>query len=114
MQPGVAGGFCSERKQRVVPIFRFAAAEAAAGRRAHRIAVQPFGHESGKGACLGLGALEPAIELRDSGPLVEEHLPARFQMDPLPAHDFTSKICPRAARNQASLESSDWVMTSRV
>ncbi len=51
------------------------AAEAAAGRRAHRIAVQPFGDAAGEGAGLGLRARQPAIELGDARPLVEEGPP---------------------------------------
>jgi hypothetical protein len=39
MQPGVASDFSAERQQRIVSVFGVAAAQAAAGRRAHRIAV---------------------------------------------------------------------------
>jgi hypothetical protein len=52
-----------------------AAAEAAAGRRANRIAVEPFGHATGEGAGLGIGARQFAVELGDAGPLVEVRKP---------------------------------------
>ena len=39
------------------------------------VAVQPFGDAAGEGAGLGLGARQPAIELGDARPLVEEGAP---------------------------------------
>jgi hypothetical protein len=53
MQPGIPRPLGAEGKQRVLPVFGFATAEAAAGRRARRIAVEPFGDTAGE--CAGLG-----------------------------------------------------------
>jgi hypothetical protein len=75
MQPGVAGGLGSERQQWVVGVLRLTAAEAAAGRRARRIAVQPFGHATDEGASLRFCAWQPAIELGDARPPVIERQP---------------------------------------
>ena len=75
MQPGMAGRFGAERQQRVMGVFGLAAAEAAPGRRAHRIAVQPFGDAAGEGASLGLVARQPAVELGNARPFVEEGPP---------------------------------------
>ena len=75
MQPGVAGGLGSERHQRVVRVLGPAAAEAAIGRRAHRIAVEPFGDAAREGAGFGLFARQPAVELGDARPFVEEGPP---------------------------------------
>ncbi|HZZ26134.1 MAG TPA: hypothetical protein VFE60_27870 [Roseiarcus sp.] len=71
----MAGGLGSERQQRVVALLGLAAAEAAVGRRAHRITVEPFGHTAREGTGLGLQARQAAVELGDSRPFVEEGPP---------------------------------------
>ena len=75
MQPDVAGLFGAERQPRVVGAFASISAGTTAGRRAHRIAVQPLGYAAGEGAGLGFRARQTAIELGDAGVLVEERLP---------------------------------------
>ena len=75
MQPDVAGGFGAVGQQRIVGVFTIAASETAPGRRAFRIAVQPFDDAAGKGLGLGLRTRQSAIELDDAGALVEEDLP---------------------------------------
>ena len=75
MQPGMAGLFGAERQQLVVGVFAPTAAETAAGRRACRIAVEPFDDAAIEGADLGLIARQPAIELGEPGALVEIRQP---------------------------------------
>ncbi len=52
-----------------------AAAETAVWRRPHRIAVEPLHYAAREGAGFGLFAAQPAVELGDAGPLVEEGPP---------------------------------------
>ena len=75
MQPGMAGRFRAEGKQRVVTVFGLAAAKAATGRRAHRVAVEPFGGTAGEGAGLGLIPWQAAVKLGNARPFIEEGPP---------------------------------------
>ena len=75
MQPGMAGLVRAERQQGVVRVVASTAAKAAAGWRAHRIAVEPFGDATGEGAGLGLIAWQAAVELGNARPLVEQGSP---------------------------------------
>ena len=75
MQPGMAGRFDAIGQQRIMRLLAPTAGKAAPGRRAHRVAVQPFSDTAGKGLGLGFGARQPAIELGNAGALVEERLP---------------------------------------
>jgi hypothetical protein len=63
MQPDVPVGFGAVGQQRIVGVFTIAASETAPGRRAFRIAVQPFDDATGKGLGLGLRTQQSAIEL---------------------------------------------------
>src|SRR4051812_28895918 len=73
MQPSMVGLFAAEWQQFVLGLFTSTAAEAAARRRARRIAVQPFGDAAGEGA--GFGGREPTLEVGDCRPLVEQSPP---------------------------------------
>ena len=75
MQPRMAGLFGAERQQLVVGAVACTATAAAAGRRPNRIAVEPLGHAAGEGAGLGGRARQPAIELGDAPPFVEQGPP---------------------------------------
>jgi hypothetical protein len=63
MQPGITGRLRAEGKQRVLPVFGFAAGEAAAERRVRRIAVEPFGDTASECAGLGFVPKQAAVEL---------------------------------------------------
>ncbi len=60
-------------------VFGFAATMAATGRRAHRVAVEPFGDATGKGAGLGLIAWQASVELGNARPFIEEGPPVFAQ-----------------------------------
>jgi hypothetical protein len=52
-----------------------AAPQAPARWRLHRIAIEPFNNAAGKRPGFGLRTGQPAVELGDAGPFIEEHLP---------------------------------------
>jgi hypothetical protein len=72
MQPGVPGRLDAEGKQRVLPVFGFATAEAAAELGARRIAVEPFGDTASECAGLGFVPRQAAVELGNARPFIEE------------------------------------------
>jgi len=75
MQPGMAGRLDAMGKQRVVRIMAVAAGEAASGRRAHEVAVQPFGNAAGEGTRFGFAPRQLGLRLGDARPLLEEGEP---------------------------------------
>jgi hypothetical protein len=75
MKPGMAGGFDPERQQRVVALLGLVAPQAAVGRRAHPVAVQPLGNAAREGAGFGLLARRPAVELGSSSKKARQSTP---------------------------------------
>jgi hypothetical protein len=72
MEPRVTTTFDAEGQQRFVSIFALAAAKAAGGSRAGKIAVHPFDDTAGESASRGFAALQI---VGDPRPLVAEHQP---------------------------------------
>src|SRR5262249_38170742 len=62
MQPGMASGFGAERQERIVSVCGVAAAQAATGRRALGIAIEPLDDTTGEGARLAFRTRQDSVE----------------------------------------------------
>ena len=71
----MATSFDTVGQQRIVGTFRIAASETTPGRRAFRIAVQPFDDATGERLGLGFLTRLSALKLDDAGLLIKEDLP---------------------------------------
>ena len=75
MQPGVTGRLDAVGQQWIMCVITATTTETVPGRRAFRVAVQPFDDATSKRLGLGLGTWLSAIELNDACTLVKEDLP---------------------------------------
>ena len=75
MQPGMSRRFGAERQQGVMRVFISPARQAAAGRRLHRIAVEPFADAAIEGTHFSFLSWQAAVELVDTSPFVDEGQP---------------------------------------